>query len=86
MKKVNSQIVFRHARKIRRKSHLSNVASQRNYILSLVHHLNQRKAKKIINYGDFIDEAINHRINYIFDEKTNFEIESHNHFHVFVLI
>ncbi len=77
IKKINFQIVFRRVRKIRKRSHLLNVALQRDHL---------RKAKKIINCWDFIDVTSNHRINYILDEKTNFKIEFYNHFHFFVLI
>jgi hypothetical protein len=84
MKKAYFQIVLCRTCKLRKKSHLSNAAFQRNHLSSLVHHLNQWKAKKIINYWDFIDETINHRINYILDQKTNFEIEFRNHSHRFV--
>jgi hypothetical protein len=45
-KKLIFKSFFCRARKIREKSHLSNVTSQRNYLLSFVHHLNQRKMKK----------------------------------------
>ncbi len=84
--KINSQIVFCRVRKIRKESHLSNAAFQRDHLSSLVRHLNQQKAKKIIDCWNFIDKTINHEINYIFDEKTNFEIESRNHFYFFVSI
>ncbi len=40
MKEISSQIVFRRARKIRKESHLSNVAFQRNHLSNLVRHLN----------------------------------------------
>jgi hypothetical protein len=49
MRKINSQIVFRRVRKIREKSHLSNVVFQRDHLSNLVRHLNQRKARKIID-------------------------------------
>jgi hypothetical protein len=84
IKKTYSQIVFCRTCKLQKKSHLSNVASQRDHLSSLVRHLNQWKAKKIINCWDFINEAINHRINYILDEKTNFKIEFDNHSHRFI--
>jgi apolipoprotein N-acyltransferase len=84
MKKVNLQIFFRRARRIRKKSHLSNVAFQRNHLSSFVRHLNQREARRIINCWNLIDKAINHRINYTFDEKTNSEVEFRDHFHFFV--
>jgi hypothetical protein len=86
MKKANSQIVFRRVRKIRKKSHLSNAASQRNHLSSLVRHLNQRKARRIINCLNLIDKKISHRISYIFDEKTSSEVEFRDHSHFFVSI
>jgi hypothetical protein len=48
IKKANFQIVFRRTRKIRKRSHLSNAAFQRNHLSSLVRHLNQWKARKTI--------------------------------------
>ncbi len=53
MKKACSQIVLRCARKIRKKSHLSNVTLQRNHLSCFVCHLNQEKARKITFRWDF---------------------------------
>ncbi len=48
MKNIYFQIVFRCARKIRKKSHLLNVTFQRNYLSCFMYHLNQEKTSKII--------------------------------------
>jgi hypothetical protein len=87
MKKACSQIVLCRICKLRKRSHLSNVTFQWDYLSCFVCHLNQEKAKKIILFHFWnIDKTIDHRINHIFDEKTNFEIDFDNHFHVFVFV
>ncbi len=47
MKKIDLKIVFDRARRIRKESHLSNAASQRNHLSCLVCHLNQEKTWRI---------------------------------------
>ncbi len=47
MKKIDFKIVFDRARRIRRKSHLSNVALQRDHLSCLVCHLNQKKREEL---------------------------------------
>jgi hypothetical protein len=86
MKKACFQIVFCCVCKLRKESHLLNVASQWDYLSCLVCYLNQEKAKKII-FCHFwnIDKTIDYRINHILDEKINFEIKFDNHSRVFVL-
>jgi hypothetical protein len=87
MKKACSQIVLCRARKLRKRSHLSNVTSQWNHLSCLVCYLNQEKAKKIISTHFWnIDKTIDHRFNHILDEKTSFEVEFDNHSHVLVSI
>jgi hypothetical protein len=83
MKKARFQIVFCRACKLRRESHLSNVTSQWDHLSSLVYYLNQKKARRII-FSHFwnIDKTIDHRINHIFSETTNFEVEFDNHSYV----
>jgi hypothetical protein len=86
MKKARFQIVLCRACKLWEKSHLSNVTFQWNHLSCLVCYLNSEKAKKIIFFHFWnIDKTIDHRINYILDEKINSEIEFDNHFHVLVL-
>ncbi len=85
MKKVCFQIVFCRICKLREESHLSNVTFQWDHLSCFVCYLNQEKAKKIIFFHFWnIDKTIDYRINHILDEKTSFEIEFDNHFHVFV--
>ncbi len=88
MKEIDLKIVFDRARKIRRKSHLSNVASQRDDLSCLVCHLNQEKTRRITFRWDIkqISKTINLRINRIFDEKTSFWIKFDNHFYLFVSV
>ncbi len=43
MKKIDLKIVFDYARKIQKKSYLSNAAFQRDHLSCLVCHLNQEK-------------------------------------------
>jgi hypothetical protein len=84
MKKVCFQIVFCRICKLRKESYLSNAALQRDHLSSLVCHLNQWKAKRIINCWNLIDEAINHWISYTLDENTSSEVEFDNSFYRFI--
>jgi hypothetical protein len=86
MKEIDLKIVFDCACRIRKRSHLSNAASQRNHLSCLVCHLNQEKTWRIIRWNRkwSISKTINYWINRIFDEKTSSEVEFDNHFHVFV--
>jgi hypothetical protein len=89
IKKIDFKIVFDRVCKIREKSHLSNVACQRDHLSCFVRHLNQEKTWRINSRWDHkwnINKTINYWINSIFDEKTSFKIEFDNYFHVLVLI
>jgi hypothetical protein len=86
-KKVDFKIVFDRARKVRTKSHLSNVAFQRDYLSCLICHLNKEKTWKITFRWDFrwnISKTINRWINRAFDEKTSSRIKFNNHSYLFV--
>jgi hypothetical protein len=89
MKKIDFKIVFDRVRKIRKKSHLSNVAFQQNYLSCLVYYLNQETTWRITCRWDLkwnINKIINYWINEIFDEKTNSRIKFDNHFYFFISI
>jgi hypothetical protein len=85
-KNLALKIVFRRARKLRERSHLSNVTSQWDYLSCLVCYLNQEKARRIIFIHFWnIDKTIDHRFSHTFDEKTSSEVEFDNHSHAFAL-
>jgi hypothetical protein len=88
MKEIDLKIVFDRARKIRKESHLSNAASQRNHLSCLVCHLNQEKARRIISCWDLkqISKTISFWINRIFDEKTSSWVKFDNHSYLFVSV
>jgi hypothetical protein len=77
-KKIDLKIIFDRARKIRKKSHLSNVAFQRDFLSCFVCHLNQEKTRRIIFHENLkqINKMINLWINRNFDEKQIFELNS----------
>jgi hypothetical protein len=86
MKKIDFKIIFNRVRKVRKKSHLSNVAFQRDHLSCFVCHLNQEKTWRIIRWNRkwSINRTINYWINRILDEKISSEVEFDNHFHAFV--
>jgi hypothetical protein len=72
MKKACSQIVLCRACKLRKKSHLSNVTLQWDYLSCFDCYLNQEKTKKVIFFHFWnIDKMIDHRINHIPILKSN---------------
>jgi hypothetical protein len=76
MKKADSQIIFDRSRELRKKSHLSNVTSQRNHLSCLVCHLNQKKVfNRCWSFNWNVNQAISHWFNQFFSEKTSSRVK-----------
>jgi hypothetical protein len=85
MKEVRIQFILCRFCRLRRKSHILNVTSQRDHLLCLVRHMNQKKDNQFEHAQ--IDEETNFRSDQIFREKTSRRVNlkksfDHNYFHV----
>ncbi len=82
IKKIDLKIVFDRVRRIRKKSHLSNVAFQRDHLSCLVYYLNQEKTfTQCRDFDRNIVKTIDLRINQFFDEKTSFKVKFDDNSH-----
>ncbi len=60
MKKIDFKIVFDRAFKVRKRSHLSNAALQRDHLSSLVCHLNPKKCEESL-FVEILNEIFTKR-------------------------